>query len=44
MATEQKKKPKKKLMPNGARRQSLKEALPAIHKQYGDTLARLALK
>ena len=42
MPTEQKKKTKKKVLPDASRRQGLKEALLAINKKYGETLARLA--
>ena len=46
MAMQSKNKPQKggkvRLMPIPGKRQSLKEALEAINKQYGETLARLA--
>jgi hypothetical protein len=42
MATSSQNKRKRKILPNPAKRQSLKEALEAINKQYPETLTKLA--
>jgi hypothetical protein len=42
MSTATQNKAKRKVYPNPARRQGLKEALEAINKQYPETLAKLA--
>jgi hypothetical protein len=42
MSTSSKNKPKRRILPNPAKRQGLKEALEAINKQYPETLAKLA--
>jgi hypothetical protein len=42
MANTSQTKRKRKILPNPAKRQSLKEALEAINKQYPERLAKLA--